>query len=128
MNKTAHILIIEDDVMLQSVLKKQFENHGHLVATAGDGEEGLALMLTTNFDAIILDIVMPKKDGIEVLKEYRQKAPDSKVPIIVLSNANQMEYVAGAMASGAAAYLIKSDQQLSSIVNLVTQKIEEMKR
>ncbi len=124
MNLSYYILIIEDDVMLQSVLKTQFEKQGFQVATAGDGDEGLALMLTTNFDAVVLDMVMPKKDGIQVLKEYRLKAPDSKLPIIVLSNANQMEYVAGAMASGAAAYLIKSDQQLSSIVTMVIQKIE----
>lgn len=128
MNSTAHVLIIEDDVMLQGVLKKQFENHHYQVATAGDGEEGLALMLTTNFDAVILDVIMPKKDGIQVLKEYRAKAPDSKLPIIVLTNANQMDYVAGAMSHGASAYLVKSDQQLSSVVSLVTQKIEEAKQ
>ncbi len=117
------VLIIEDDKMLQQVLLSQFTKEGFNAVVAHDGEEGLDKIFSEKPDAIILDMVMPKMDGLQVLEEFRKKDPENKTPVIVLTNAQQMEYLAGAMSHNVAAYLVKSEQQLSNIVEVVKSKL-----
>ncbi|HRH55694.1 MAG TPA: response regulator [Candidatus Paceibacterota bacterium] len=117
------VLIAEDDALLLVTLTHQFEDAGYRVITATDGEDGVAKFLSEHPDAVVMDIMMPRKDGVEMLEEIREKAPDSKTPFIVLSNANDMDYVARAMGQGAVAYLLKSDRQIDSVVKLVEERI-----
>ncbi|MES2668258.1 MAG: response regulator [Patescibacteria group bacterium] len=119
------VLIVEDDMLLQVTLTQQFSDAGYRVVAAKDGEEGIAAFLKESPDAVILDVMMPRKDGVEMLEEIREKMPESRVPFIVLSNANDMDYVARAMAAGAVAYLLKSDRQIDSVVSLVSEKIRK---
>lgn len=119
------VLIVEDDNLLLVTLTHQFEDAGYTVITATDGEQGVERFLSGKPDAVVMDIMMPRKDGVEMLEEIREKAPENTVPFIVLSNANDMDYVARAMGSGAIAYLLKSDRQIDSVVKLVEEKIKK---
>lgn len=117
------VLIVEDDTLLQVTLAHQFEDAGYTVFSASDGQEGAAAFLKEQPDAIVTDVMMPRKDGVAMLEEIRAKAPQAAAPVIVLSNANDMDYVSRLMDLGAVAYLLKSDRQIDSIVKLVDEKI-----
>jgi len=118
------VLIVEDDNLLLVTLAHQFEDAGYTVITATDGEQGLERFLKEAPDAVVTDVMMPRKDGIEMLEEMRAKAPENTAPVVVLSNANDMDYVARSMGNGAVAYLLKSDRQIDSIVKLVDEKLK----
>lgn len=117
------VLIVEDDTLLLVTLTHQFEEAGYKVVSANNGEEGVAQFLKEKPDALVMDVMMPRKDGVEMLEEIREKVPETKVPVIVLSNANDMDYVARAMGQGAVAYLLKSDRQIDSVVKLVDERL-----
>lgn len=118
------ILIVEDDVLLLTTLTHQFEDAGYTVISANNGEDGISCFLNERPDAIVMDVMMPRKDGVEMLEELRKQVPDFAAPVIVLSNANDMDYVARAMGEGAVGYLLKSDRQIDSVVKLVEEKLK----
>ena len=117
------VLIVEDDTLLLVTLTHQFEEAGYQVLSANNGEDGAAAFLKEAPDAVVLDVMMPRKDGVEMLEEIRKKAPENEAPVIVLSNANDMDYVSRAMQGGAVAYLLKSDRQIDSVVKLVNERL-----
>ncbi len=119
------VLVAEDDALLLVTLQNQLEDAGYTVVTAKNGVEGMALFESHAPDAVIMDVMMPEKDGVTMLEELRAAHPDDQTPFIVLSNANDMDYVARAMAQGAVAYLLKSDRQIDSVVRLVAEKIKK---
>jgi CheY-like chemotaxis protein len=79
----ARILVVDDDVAVQSTVRLLLERAGHSVITAGDGRNGLALCETGGFDLLFLDIFMPGMDGFETMRMVRQQHP--RLPIIVIS-------------------------------------------
>lgn len=79
----ARILVVDDDVAVQSTVRLLLERAGHSVVTAGDGRKGLSLCETGNFDLLFLDIFMPGMDGFETMRMVRQQHP--LMPIIVIS-------------------------------------------
>lgn len=83
----ARILIIDDETALRDVLARLFEREGHEVSTAGDGVEGLQLWREQGAAVVILDIHMPRSDGIETLVQLRALAP--ALPVIVISGGDQ---------------------------------------
>jgi CheY-like chemotaxis protein len=120
------VMVAEDDALLLVTLQNQLEDAGYTVVTARTGSEGVALFASAKPDAVIMDVMMPEKDGVTMLEEIRANAPEDTTPFIVLSNANDMDYVARAMAQGAVAYLLKSDRQIDSVVKLVEEKIKRV--
>ncbi len=88
----AKILVIDDEDQLRDLLQKLLTREGHEIFIAHDGEEGVANFHQFNPDLVITDIIMPKKDGIEVITELHQSTP--KLPIIVISGGRR------AMAAG----------------------------
>ncbi len=82
------ILIIEDDQILREMYKDKMEGSGFSVRTAVDGEEGLAMALQNHPDLILLDVLMPKLDGIKVMESLREDAWGKNTPIIILTNLN----------------------------------------
>lgn len=88
----AKILVIDDEDQLRDLLQKLLTREGHEICIAHDGEEGVANFHQFNPDLVITDIIMPKKDGIEVITELHQSTP--KLPIIVISGGRR------AMAAG----------------------------
>lgn len=109
------ILIAEDDKFLASAYKVKLLKEGFDVMIAQDGEEALALVKTFNPDVIVLDLVMPKKDGFAALEEIKTQKL-SNAPVLVASNLGQPEDVDRAKKLGAIDYVIKSDMKLSDLV------------
>lgn len=116
------ILIIEDDLTLRNVLSEFLESEGFSVSVASDGEEGLNLINTLTPDIVLLDIILPKKNGFEVLKEVRNNEEKSKVPFILLTNLGSLDDIEKALELGATTYLVKGDYQIKEIV----EKIKEV--
>lgn len=112
------ILIAEDEKALARALELKLTSAGFIISVAHDGEEALAKILAEKFDLVLLDLVMPKKDGFSVLENL--KAKGNTTPVIVSSNLSQEEDFQKAKSLGAVDYFIKSDTPLSEIVNKIT--------
>jgi len=95
------ILIIEDDQIVANVYRNKLAVEGYQTEAALDGESGLKLMRTFQPDGIVLDLMLPKMSGVEVIKEIRSEAEFSKVPIIVLSNTYSTNLIQDAWKAGA---------------------------
>ena len=111
------ILIVEDEKPLSKALELKLEKEGFDVKVAGDGEQAIQLRGEYNPDLILLDMVMPKIDGFEVLEKLQEEGNTS--PIIILSNLGQGEDINRAKNLGAADYLVKSNSPLALIVRKV---------
>ncbi|MAT38276.1 MAG: DNA-binding response regulator [Ectothiorhodospiraceae bacterium] len=98
------LLIVEDEQKVCSFLKQGFEEEMFTVDTAHDGEQGAFLALTEDYDAIILDLMLPKKNGIEVLKEIRK---ESNTPVLILTARGQLETKLEGLNLGADDYMTK---------------------
>lgn len=81
-----HILIIDDDEFLASLYAQKLTQHGYEISVAHDGDEGIKKVKEVKPDAVILDILMPGKDGIDVLKELRSDSKTKDQLVLVLSN------------------------------------------
>jgi adenylate cyclase len=121
------ILIVEDEEPLSQVLVERFQNEGFNIISAKDGEEALATALEKKPDLIILDIVMPKMSGLSMLKELRTNEAGKDLPVIILTNLSDTETVNQALTGGATEILVKSDWDISSIVQNVREKLENKK-
>jgi DNA-binding response OmpR family regulator len=118
----AHILLIDDDDSFRTMLRKTLVFSGHTVVEARNGKEGLALFDRAHADLVITDIVMPEKEGIEVLMELRKKEPPVK--IIAMSGGgrvNATDYLRIARQLGAARVLAKpfANEALSAAITEV---------
>jgi DNA-binding response OmpR family regulator len=110
------ILIIEDESALQDALKTTFIAENYEVFQAFDGDDGVALAHEKKPDIILLDLVLPKKHGFEVLEELK-KADDLKnIPVLVLTNLEESEEVMKAIELGARGYLIKANYALKEVL------------
>jgi heavy metal response regulator len=99
------ILVIEDEKKVASFLKKGLEEEHYAIDTAFDGEEGLALAQINEYDLIILDIMLPKLDGMEILRRIRGNG--SSVPILMLTAKDSIEDIINGLDSGSDDYLTK---------------------
>ena len=99
------ILIAEDEKDLNRLLKKRLEEHSYSVDACLHGEEALAFLEMTEYDAVILDIMMPKKDGLSVLRELRAKG--NKVPVLLLTARSSVDDRVSGLDAGADDYLVK---------------------
>ncbi|GIN40125.1 MULTISPECIES: response regulator [Heyndrickxia] len=106
-NKTIKVLLIEDDPMVREVNKSFIESIDgfEIVGQAGDGEEGLRIASNKDIDVVILDIFMPKLDGIHTLQEFRKQKWD--IDVIVVSAAKDNETINSMLQNGAIDYIIK---------------------
>lgn len=114
------ILIIEDDEFLREFYQELFEGEGYLVDCAADGEAALKQLRENEYNLVLLDIMLPKKDGLQVLRDLKiTPAKSGNLCIVVLTNLGQDAIIKQAFALGAAGYLIKSalspDQVLTEI-------------
>ncbi|MBI1872000.1 response regulator [Candidatus Collierbacteria bacterium] len=116
-SKPKRILIVDDEKPLVRALELKFTNAGFKVMIAMDGDEALEILGKETFDIVLLDLVMPKKDGFEVLTEL--KAKGKKVPVIVLSNLSQDEDIKRAKELGAIDYLVKPETSIFELVSKV---------
>jgi DNA-binding response OmpR family regulator len=121
--RARRVLLAEDDRFLRRAAEARLRQHGLEVLTAADGEEALRLARTEPLDLVLLDVVMPKLDGFEVLKLLKEDAATARLPVIVLSNLGQERDVAQAKALGALAFLVKAHLSLQELVDRVDEAL-----
>jgi len=122
MSKTAEkkkILIAEDDPSLREVLVEKFQGAGFEVYQAKNGAEGMDIAFSVHPDLIILDILMPKVDGLTMLSRLKEDVWGINVPVIILTNMSEYTYLEKALALGVDEYMIKSEWKLKNIVDRV---------
>lgn len=120
------VLIAEDEPSLLRVLSERIRRSGYTVLAARDGEQAITLCRTGKPDLVLLDIVMPKKSGFDVLEALRSNLK-SDIPVIVLSNLNRPTDVETAKNFEVSKYLTKSDVSLRDIVADVRRALEEQR-
>lgn len=117
------ILIIEDEFALRDTLKEVLLHEGFSVVAATDGEEGLELALREHPDLVLLDIILPRMDGITMLKKLREDAWGKGVRVILLTNVDTTKEVAAAIEQGAYEYLVKSDWKIDDVVTMIKKEL-----
>ena len=121
--KKYSVLIIEDEVQLLEALSEAFTVEGFEVSGASDGELGLQVALSKHPDIILLDIVMPKMDGLTMLKHLRSDKWGQDVPVIILTNLSDYTSVADALQQGAHDFLVKSNWDIKDVIKKVKDKL-----
>lgn len=113
------ILLVEDDEFLSELYATKLNLEGFEVIAAADGKKGLKLALEKRPDLVLLDIILPKMDGFEVLKALRQDPVGKTIPVILLTNLSQRDEVRRGLELGAADYLIKAHFMPSEVVKKI---------
>lgn len=113
------ILLIEDDSFLISMYTTKFELENFKVVAAEDGEKGLGLAAKEKPDIILLDILLPKMNGFEVLKELKNNKETNQIPVILLTNLSQKNEIEQGLALGAQDYLIKAHFMPSEVMDKI---------
>lgn len=120
------ILLIEDDVFVSDIYARELKKSGYEVTVAEDGLEGIEATKTGKFDLILLDIMMPKKTGIDVLKEIRVPTSQAKnTPVYLLTNLGQGSIIKQAIELGAQGYLLKARVLPSQVLQAVNDFFEK---
>jgi len=116
----AKVLVVEDDHFLGTAYKAKFTKEGYDFRLATDGEEVAVVLKDFMPDVILLDLVMPRKDGFTVLAELKQDPRLKDIPVIVASNLGQQEDHERAKQLGAVDYITKSELSLDAIVEKIS--------
>ena len=119
------ILVAEDDRFLASAYRLKLKKAGHDVKVVSDGEEALAALTPFAPDIMVLDLVMPKKDGFAVLQELRSNEKWNKLPIVVASNLGQSEDIVKATKLGANDYIVKTDLSMKKLLDKIQSLIDK---
>lgn len=119
-NSQKRILIVEDDQFLREFYQELLTTEGYLVDVAADGEIGLSKVQNNQYDLVLLDLMLPKKDGVQILRDLKVSPPKSpQINIVVLTNLGQDAVIKECFDLGANGYLIKSalnpDQVLTEV-------------
>lgn len=118
-NTKRKILIIEDDFFIRELYERQFEKEGYAITGAPDGPEGLLKANEIRPDLILLDIMLPKLNGLDLLRTLKSKPETKDIPVILLTNLGQESVIKEGFKIGAEGYLIKSAYTPSQIIEEV---------
>jgi CheY-like chemotaxis protein len=113
------LLFIEDESVIHKTLSDVLGGEKYEIVSALDGEIGLRMAQEKRPDLILLDLVMPKMNGFEVLKKLKEDETTKNIPVIVLTNLEQMEDIQKAIDLGATTYLVKSNYNLNEVVAII---------
>jgi two-component system phosphate regulon response regulator PhoB/two-component system alkaline phosphatase synthesis response regulator PhoP len=117
------ILIVEDDEFLRSLTAKRLEKENYHIEVAVDGENAISVIETIHPNLILLDLLLPGKDGFEVLKKIRGTDATKAIPVIIFSNLGQKEDIEKAKALGVDDFLIKANFTLDDVVGKIKKLI-----
>lgn len=123
MSDSKTILLVEDDEFLAELYATKLNLEGFEVLLASDGEKGLKMAKESNPDLILLDIILPKMDGFEVLGNIKEDSSIKDIPVILLTNLSQKDEVKKGLDLGAKDYLIKAHFMPSEVVKKIKQTI-----
>ena len=119
------ILFIEDEAVLQKAFENISKDEGYKIISALDGELGLKMARAEKPDLILLDLVLPKLSGFDVLKQLKQDEATKGIPVIILTNLETMKDIEKAIELGATTYLVKVNYDLKEVVEKVKQALEK---
>lgn len=119
------ILFIEDEATLQKTVEDVLKQAGYKIISALDGEIGLRLAQSEKPNLILLDLVLPRVHGFEVLERLKQDPETKDIPVIVLTNLEKMEDIEKAIELGAKTYLVKTQYKLEEIIEKIKKTIGE---
>ncbi len=117
------ILLVEDEEIMLTLLQRKLAKEGYQISVARDGEEGLRLMKESKPNLVLLDIVMPKLDGFEVLEKMKGDKDLNKIPVIIISNSGQPVELDRAKALGVKDWLIKTEFDPNEVIEKVKKQI-----
>lgn len=116
--RTEKILVIEDDQFLRELYDELLKEEGYEVDLAEDGEIGLNKFTQGGYDLVLLDIMLPKVDGLEILRRSKDKKPKKENgPVVLLTNLGQDSIIKEGFALGASGYLVKSAMNPDQVLN-----------
>ena len=110
------ILLVEDEAFIRDLYQRQLTKEGYDVAVAADGQEGINQLKNQIFDLLLLDIMLPGMNGLQVLREFKTQNPNSRMITILLTNLGQEEVIKEGFELGAQAYLIKASYTPEQVV------------
>ncbi len=119
MTRAKRILIVEDDRVLRRACEVGLRKRGYDVTTAANGAEGLERVLAEPFDVVLLDMLMPRMSGLDMLKEFRRRAPADRTPVVVLSNSSRADDRQESAALGIHGYMVKASLSLDHLAGVV---------
>ena len=128
MDKKEKILIIEDDFFIRELYNRQFVKDGYTVVTAEDGPDGLIKASQEKPDLILLDIMLPKLNGLDLLRTLKSKPETKSIPVILLTNLGQESVIKEGFEYGAESYLIKSAYTPSQIIEEIKNFMAQRKQ
>ncbi len=117
-----NILIVEDESSLSSILKKALLGEGFDVDIAGDGQIAVSKLESSKYDLILLDMYLPKVEGLQFLKE--KKKMGNITPTFVFSNINEGDEMKEARELGAERYLIKADTSIDELLTIIKERLK----
>ncbi|MBI3952424.1 MAG: response regulator [Candidatus Doudnabacteria bacterium] len=118
------ILVVEDEEILLTALTEELKQSGFEVVGAKDGVEGVEKAASEKPELILLDLVMPRLDGIGALKEIKAKPETKDIPVVILTNLSDYDKISDALSLGAMDYLVKANYRLEDLVNKIKTVIE----
>jgi DNA-binding response OmpR family regulator len=124
----AKLLLVEDDVTLVKMYERKFLSDGYEVKIAYDGEEGLEKVAKEKPDLVLLDIMLPKLDGLALFKKMRSQPETISTPVILLTNFGQEDAIFECFKLGAIDYLVKADVTPQQVVDKVEKFLAERKK
>lgn len=116
---TKKILLVEDEDFIRDLYVRQLTKAGFQVKSAADGQTGLTIVNSENFDLLLLDIMLPGINGLQLLREFKSQHPTSPMITILLTNLGQEAVIKEGFELGAQAYLIKASYTPDQVVNEV---------
>lgn len=117
------ILIVEDEEIILELLQRKLRQEGYEISIARDGKEGLEVMKEVKPDLILLDIIMPKMGGFEVMEAMQEDPELKQIPIIVISNSGQPVELDRAQRLGAKDWLIKTQFDPQEVIDKVKKQL-----
>ena len=124
MDQKTKILVVEDEEILLTALTEELKQEGFDVVGAKDGVEGIEKAVSEKPDLILLDLVMPRLDGIGALKEIKAKPETKDIPVVILTNLSDYDKVSDALSLGAMDYLVKANYRLEELINKIKTVLE----
>jgi len=119
------ILMVEDDIFLRKIYRDKLNRAGFDFIEATNGEEGINKVISERPDLVLLDLILPRKNGFDVLIEMRGNKNMKKIPVIILSNLGQESDIRKGLVLGAQDYLVKTDVSLSEVVDKVKEVLAQ---
>jgi len=119
----AKILVVEDEAVLQKALADMLGDAAFEVAQAIDGEQAVEMAHSAKPDLILLDLVLPKKHGLEVLQALKEDDATKMIPVIILTNLEDKDDISRALELGAKGYLVKANYDMKEVIAKVQEAI-----